>query len=452
MRIWTPALLVCFIAFAALPAHAQTSAKSIVVQSADAMGGTALLRSIHSVEDVYVGERQMVEQSERPTGPYLIDHFEVDEVRDLNTGNVWSQSQHWGYAGSQWWLQQTKPDTQTSILNGNVQALIGSDGKQQYAGASGVSLQRDTFAFAPERLLLTALAAPDLRRLPDVIDHGMRHDVVAFTWNGETCSLEINASTHLPWQLTYTHAYDDYIFYSAWGDVTTQLTFTGWSLEPNGLHYPREWTYRRLGLPDEQISIMQLHFNVPIDAVKMTVDPVILNSAPKGPRSISAIAFVGKRFQVTSIAPNFIQAQSSWNVEFVDQPDGVIVIEAPIAPNYAKGAFAFAFPHIAGVRQAVAEGIPVYALDLNLPILRRLIAAPHRFIADDLQRRPRAPQFIPVTGRTTIGSGASALEILPYRTVTADRQMMVYMPTAHLLYTSDLFQEMEMAVGSPRNT
>jgi flavorubredoxin len=87
----------------------------------------------------------------------------------------------------------------------------------------------------------------------------------------------------------------------------------------------------------------------------------------------------------------------------------------------------------------VAEGIPIYALDLNVAILRRLTAAPHHSLPDDLARSPRAPIFIPVTARTTIGTGATRVEILPYRTATAERQMMVYMPEARLLYTSDLF-------------
>jgi glyoxylase-like metal-dependent hydrolase (beta-lactamase superfamily II) len=440
------------------PASAQESldARTIVQRSAAAMGGEALLRSIHSIEYVAVGERQMVEQSERPTGPYLLDHFQVHEIRDLAGGRAWENQQDSGYAGSRWWLEQRSPDDSTIIINGNVMVAVGVDGKQQYAGSTGISLERDQFAFAPERLLLTALAAPDLHRLADAVFHGVRHFVVGFTWNGAPCTIAIGQATMLPWQVTYTHAYDDYIFYSAWGDVTTQLTFTEWTLEPNGLHYPREWTYSRIGLPDQQLSIMQLYFNVPLDPKKLSVDPAILAAAPKEPRRISQAHFGGKALKVVTIAPHVVQVPSSWNVEFVDQPDGVVVIEAPIGPNYAKQAFAFArtyfhkpvkaaittsdsFPHIAGVRQAVAEGIPIYALDLNVAILQRLIAAPHHDIPDDLAQSPRAPKFVPVTGRTTIGSGETQIELLPYRTVTAERQMMVYLPSPRLLYTSDLF-------------
>jgi hypothetical protein len=138
------------------------------------------------------------------------------------------------------------------------------------------------------------------------------------------------------------------------------------------------------------------------------------------------------------------------------------VIEAPISPNYAKQAFAFAreyfklpvkavittsdsWPHIAGVRQAVAEGIPVYALDLNKPILERLLAAPHTQRPDDLARSPRSPHFVWVTSPLSVGSGANALRIVPYRTATAERQMMIDIPKQHLLYTSDLFAPDDVA-------
>jgi hypothetical protein len=99
------------------------------------------------------------------------------------------------------------------------------------------------------------------------------------------------------------------------------------------------------------------------------------------------------------------------------------------------------WPHIAGVRQAVAEDIPIYALDLNVAILTRMLDAPHTVYPDDLQRRPRKPHFRVVSEPTTVGTGANRLVIYPYRTITGERQMMVYFPQPQLLYTSDLFSQ-----------
>jgi len=98
------------------------------------------------------------------------------------------------------------------------------------------------------------------------------------------------------------------------------------------------------------------------------------------------------------------------------------------------------WPHIAGVREYVAQGVPIYALDLNRPILERLIAAPRHAHPDALARSPRAAKFHLVSGRTALGVGPNRLEVIPIRGETSERQMMVYFPGLKLLYGSDPFQ------------
>ena len=98
------------------------------------------------------------------------------------------------------------------------------------------------------------------------------------------------------------------------------------------------------------------------------------------------------------------------------------------------------WPHLGGVREYVARGIPVYALDTNLPILNRLLDAPFRTNPDSLARSPRKPDFRVVSGKTEVGSGANRMEIYPIRSETGERQMMVYFPELKVLYASDLAQ------------
>jgi hypothetical protein len=100
------------------------------------------------------------------------------------------------------------------------------------------------------------------------------------------------------------------------------------------------------------------------------------------------------------------------------------------------------WPHLAGIRQYVAEGIPIYALDLNRPILERVIDDSRKSKPDALARAPRKPQFHLVHEKTVLGTGANRVEIIPIRGETSERQMMVYFPEHHLLYGSDPFQQM----------
>ncbi|MEO6912637.1 MAG: MBL fold metallo-hydrolase [Candidatus Baltobacteraceae bacterium] len=447
------------IALSSAAAHAANTsglARSDIASSLSAMGGAAKLRALTTVEYNAVGTRMMVEQSERPRGPYFIDHFRIHEVRDLVRYRSRIDESHEGYAADKWWLQQTEPIASTTILNDDVAAAL-TDGKYTFAGGYLVQQNQEQFAFAPERVLLTAQAAGDLRAQPDVLLHGMRHHALAFTWRGAPCELFINAETSMPWAIRWTRPYPYQTFLNAWGDITTTLTYTSWSLEPYGISYPREWTFERVGLPDQQLAIVQLRLNAPVNDSALTV-PAGMYAAHHGKlRRVSDVSLgLGGSGPPHEIAPGILEYPGGWNVAFVKQDDGVIVIEAPWSPNYTQRAFDEAkkrygvpikavittsdsWPHIAGVRQAVARDIPVYALDLNEPILRRLITAPHQMDPDLLAQHPLAAKFRFVRNDLEVGSGRNRLKIIPYRTATGERQMMVYFPEHQLLYTSDLF-------------
>jgi flavorubredoxin len=150
----------------------------------------------------------------------------------------------------------------------------------------------------------------------------------------------------------------------------------------------------------------------------------------------------------------------SWNVALIQQTDGIVILESPISSAYSAEVIAEArrrypgqpikgvittsdsWPHIAGIRQYAAEGIPIYALDLNHPILQRFLAAPYTSKPDLLARAPRTAQFHLVGDKTEVGTGTNRIEIYPLRGETSERQMMVYLPGLHLLYGSDPFQQM----------
>src|SRR6185295_9176158 len=83
-----------------------------------------------------------------------------------------------------------------------------------------------------------------------------------------------------------------------------------------------------------------------------------------------------------------------------------------------------------------------YGLDLNRPLLERLIAAPHRLTPDALARAPRKPILNLVSGKTVLGTGANRIEVYPIRSESGERMLMVYLPEHRLLYGADLIQRM----------
>ncbi len=435
---------------------AEKNARSVLESSAKSMGGVAALQSIKSITYTAVGERDMVEQSERPSGPYFIDHFRERQTRDLVNHRVKIERTSEAYAADKWWLQEPDATPRVTVINDDVAAIEGKDGPQ-YGGGSLIAQNDEQFAFAPERLILTALSAPGLRLRRDVVLHGVPHHVITFRWREVPCTLYINAQSGLPWRLDFVRAYPSQTFLNVWGDVPTTIVYNAWTLEPGGIVYPREWTITRLGLPDTHTVIIRLAFNQKLDEPSLAVPPAMFQAHHGRLRRVDSIAlgFGGSRSPY-ALARGIVQYPGGWNVAFVRQKDGVVLIEAPWSPNYTQRAIDAAqrmfnarvnavvttsdsWPHIAGVRQAVADRIPVYALDLNGPILRRLIAAPHRMDPDDLQKHPRHADLRLVSRPMQLGDGPNRLILVPYRTATAERQMMVYFPDHRLLYTSDLF-------------
>ena len=461
MRIrWSP--LPRFLLTLALTLVAPASARAdqaheLLTKAMDAMCSRQCLQNINVVEYTAVGYRDFVEQSVRPTGPYFLDYQTIHVIRDYTRRRTSVDESHLAYGGNNWWLQQDAPTKASYIINDDVAATL-SNGKYTYAGGYYLAFDGDQYGFSPERLLPASWDAPDLRVLPDETLHGFTHHVLGYTWQGSPVKLYLSSYTSLPTAVQFVRSYPYQVFLSSWGDVTTRITYDGWNLESNGMHYPRQWTYEREGLPDMTLVLTQLRLNPQIADSTMNLPADLFNKYHGHLRAEEAVPLgLGGSGAPQELAPGIVQVSGGWNVEFVKQRDGIVVIEAPWSPQYSKRAFDAArarfglpikavittsdsWPHIAGVREAVALGIPIYALDLNLAILKRMVNAPHTMRPDDLQQHPRTAHFISVSQRVTVGSGPNRLVIIPYRMATAERQMMVYFPEYKLLYTSDLFQ------------
>lgn len=444
----------------AAAANKTDTARREVMAAIEVMGGEQVLASVHSLEFGAVGHRNMLEQSLRPDGPWWQDYFQIAEIRNFATRSERVSQQHRGYSSPEWWRQQKdwdgSPDYPTYVVSNGI---VVADSNGKYAPYSDYYLQaaQEDFAFGPVPLLRTALAAADLHAEPDVQFHGFKHQVVAFTWHGYPVRVYLNGYTHLPELVQWTspHPYD--VFWNVWGDVTTRIVYGMWSLEPDGLRYPRQWSIERNGLPDSDISITSLIINPAIDPKLLSIPAEVQQLARAHKHTIEQIPLGIPNQPAKEIEPGVIHIPGAWNVNLIRQPDGVVVLEGPISSAYSAKVLAEAhqrfpdlpvkavittsdsWPHIGGLREFVARGIPIYALNLDKPILERLFEAPHTYLPDDLQKHPRAPKWRLFDKDTWLGTGPNRLELIPYRTETGERQTMVYFPQYKLLYTSDLF-------------
>jgi hypothetical protein len=441
-------VLTVALAFSTLPAPATESAgHTLLRQALDAQGGEKKLRAIHSVSFQGTGYRNMIEQSERPEGPYFVTFFDLTEQHDQAHGALCRQSDLNTPGGQRF---------RTALLVAGKAAMKTAGSRQAPGNARDVRTAMEELALAPERVLLTALDAGDAHREADIVLQGVRHNVIRFTLDGATARLYLNQNTHLPTSVEYDGplAATGYAMYL--GDVTMRIFWSYWRLDKNGLRYPMQWDVQVNGMPAQMMMLRELRFDEPSDQ-NLTIPPEVaaLYDASAPARTPDNVA-LGKDIQ--AIAPGVTQIRNSWNVTIVDQGDGLVVLEAPISSQYSEKILAEAalrfprkrikalistsdsWPHLAGIREFAARGIPIYAVDLSEPIIRRTLDASYASHPDMLHKAPRTYELHLVSRKTSIGAGPNRIKLYPLRGETSERQMMVYMPGHRLLYGSDPFQ------------
>jgi len=438
---------------------AAQDARALVERSLAAVGGPRL-ESLRAIRLESIGTLNALEQSERPEGPWIRTFEEANVLRDLARERVRTSTRR----RSTPWSPEWSPEFTIVADTGAV--LFTRGGRS----GPGRAFNRDEairdLRLSPERILLTARAAQDLTRLPDTTLAGVRNYRVRFSYDGRRVELVLDAVTAVPAGFIMRGLGGGFDW--MWGDATLAQWFSLWGLEPPGIRYPRILVEEFNGQPRRELVYTSIVFDPPAPADSFAIpDPMraaFAQAAATAPTNPAAGFHLGKGFRNEDLppiepAPGITIFPGSWYTALVRQGDGLIVLEAPISSDYSgqvlaeaakrypgvaiRGAVTTsdAWPHLAGVREYVARAIPLYYLDLNKPILSRLLAAPFRTAPDSLARAPRAPIWREVSGPVTVGTGPNRFQLLPVRGEGGERMMMAYFPEHRLLYASDLIQQ-----------
>jgi hypothetical protein len=431
------------------PANAQQMVRAAL----EAMGGETKLRELKSVRSEGIGHTYWVEQSERPEGPYFVGYVQTSEARDLANQRVRVATQMKNGQIAEW--------TGGTMIVANGVAAMERGGR--FFPGSAVTVENETqkFAFAPERILLKALDAADLRADKDVALQSVPHKVVKFTLGKTPVTIYLNAGSNLPTAVDTINSSPYDAFWTIWGDYNQRVLYSFWTLEKGGIRYPYQTDTERNGYPYSSFTLTKLELNAPLTDETFAVPEDVKNkfaALPK-PFKINDIPFGRPDVPAKEIAPGVVKVAGRWDVAFVKQNDGVVIIEAPLTSGYSAKAIdeakrrfpgakikavittSDAFPHLGGVREYAAQNIPIYALDVNRPILERVLGAPHTFEPDLLQNKPRKAQMKYVSSKTVVGEGENRMELYPIRSESGERMMMIYFPEHQLLYASDLIQK-----------
>ena len=429
---------------------AQSSAADLLHSALAAMGGEEKIRALKTLHFTMMGHRNLLEQSERPEGPYIVEYLDIDEWRDLEHGS-WKRQEH---------HRDALEDYSRTVMVSDGVAVEKSGDKQTPGSDEQLENAHDALNMGPERILLNALAATDLKRLPDLKLQDVPHHLVQFSRAGTVIRVFLNADTSLPTAVEWVSAYPGGFFWSIWGDITTRVYYSFWWLQ-NGIHYPLQMDVFRNGLPDSSMAIKTIEFNPRLPQDTFAILPEARAGFLSRPAKTAEDLPLGRTGSpAVEPAPGIIIISGFWNTTIVRQEDGLVVLEAPISSGYSSRLIAEAqrrfsgipikavittsdaWPHIGGVREYVARGIPVYAVARTLPLLQRFVSAPRTIQPDTLAKSPRQPVFRPVSEKLALGSGPNRMEIYPLRGESSERQMMVFFPEHKLLYGSDSFQRL----------
>jgi hypothetical protein len=450
-------ILTFLLADAAHASAPEVDPRKLIEASAGALGGRERLLEIHSIRVQANAHRNLLEQSARPEWPWISDYYRLDLTLQFEPKRLHAIEYRDGRLG---WLEAPQPDRQKlEYWVADEIAMMRAGGLMRPYSQAIVQDTDEWMALNPLRLLITASQSDTIRREGDQMFQGMQHHVVSFSWNQQPVSILINARTMLPSAVTWLSTRPRDIFWSAWGDVTTRIRFANWNLRPTGIRFPTQWVVERNDLPDRTFEITSLTVNPDTLGTEWTVPESVRDQVRNMPQTIADLPLGLAGQPSLEIAPGIVRIPGRWDVTIVRQDDGIVIIEAPISSSYSELVLAEArrrfpglpikavvstsdaWPHIAGIRTYVAQGIPLYILDLNLAIVQRLLSARFSVQPDALAAIPSTPSIKLVESTLKLGTGDNALTLIPLRTAVGERQMIIDFPARRLAYTSDVVQQ-----------
>lgn len=236
------------------------AARRVLAAAIDRMGGEDALRGIERVR------LEMMTQWQRTSfdiGPYgdAPSYERHTELRDY-TVPAWRNTRRFPFRGE--WQERT------DVVRDSV-AIRRTDGAWSPLNVAYVDERRELFTFAPERVLLFARDAEDLRLLPDTVIGGTPHRRVAATLRGYPTTLFLRRSDGLPAMVRYRAAHPNDFGLAPWGEMEVEVWFSRWQTVPGGISIPTQWDVRRVGRPYKRMSVLAATFDPPVAADSFAV-------------------------------------------------------------------------------------------------------------------------------------------------------------------------------------
>ena len=259
--------LLVFAGNASSPAPvAAQAARSVVDTALARMGGVAAAQAVKRVRFEMMTQWQRITFDDRPYGdqPSYESH---SDLRDYETKS-WRNTRRFNNGRTVVEIADVVKDSVAIRRSPGGPGGVASPasvapGTWTTLNVAYVDERRELFAFAPERALLGARDATDLRTLPDTVVGGAAQARVAATVDGLPMTLMVNRSTGFLTAVRFAAAAPNDFGLVPWGTMDVEVWLSGWRKQPGGLAYPYQWDVRRVGRPYKRMTVLAATFNPP---------------------------------------------------------------------------------------------------------------------------------------------------------------------------------------------
>jgi len=239
----------CILATVLAAAQADTAALRLLDRGIDHMGGNAL-RALERVRFDLITQWQRTTFETRPYAD--APSYERDtDVRDYTIGG-WRNTREFA-VGSEW-------RTVVDLVRDSVAVRSFGQGFAPL-NIAYVDERNELFTYSPDRVLLLAREAADLRAGPDTMIGGVRHARLAATLNGMRATLFVRRADGLPTMLRFCAAHPNDFGLVPWGEMDVEVWYSNWRTFGGGISLPAQWDIRRVERPYKRITVLNATFD-----------------------------------------------------------------------------------------------------------------------------------------------------------------------------------------------
>jgi glyoxylase-like metal-dependent hydrolase (beta-lactamase superfamily II) len=415
------------------------SPSTLVQRAAAAMGGEAALRSLTSTNYEFNAAAFGIGQEESPASPARAT---------LSYGRIVTDYRGVRRTTSQESRAITGVITrQRRIVTGGI-GMTETNGTQTPDAPGAVAAATADVRLLPDRLVLAALDNPGaLSALAARRFRGELMDGVRYANGADTISLwfdRLNGILVVAERVT-----DDGVL----GDRRNTAMYTRWA-DAGGVKLPREIDSEANGRLVQHTVITTASTNGSLDETMFAIPDSIARRAQRGAQAVAPIVV-----SLVEIGPNVWRAEGQTHHSLViKQANGLLVVEMPQSSARSRAVLdtlKSRFPgvrvhtavsthhhwdHSGGVREYLAQGIPVVTHRRNVEFIRGIAAAKKTVAPDALSRAPRTPVVRAATDTLSIGTGDTRVQFFELANTHVEGMLVAYVPSLRILFVADVIQ------------